>query len=169
MCCKTNNIKKPVQKPNVCRGRSKSHQWHQRSNNHHEFSELKAEEQSDSEEYSLTYHSIIVSDKCMVTVDKMSRDNAFTTLKIQAPNIPGTHNLKLKIDTGASGNTLPIWMYRQMYGEKPFSEFLEPLQHVTLSAYNGEHIKCVGTIKLKCQFNNSQFHELSWMCQVQQL
>ena len=46
-----------------------------------------------------------------------------------------------------------------MYGEKPFSEILEPLQHVTLSAYNGEQIKCVGTIKLKCQFNNSQFHE----------
>ena len=49
MCRKTKNIQKPVQKSNVRRGRSKSRQLHHRSNNHREFGELKAEEQSDSE------------------------------------------------------------------------------------------------------------------------
>ena len=61
--------------------------------------------------------------------------------EIQVPNLKGTHNLKLKIDTGASGNTLPIRTYHQMFGDKPFNQVLKPVKNITLSAYNGQTIQ----------------------------
>ena len=91
----------------------------------------------------------------MDSIDKTVRDSAYTELKV--PNIKGTHNLKLKIDTGASGNTLPIRTYHQMFGDKPFNQVLKPVKNITLSAHNGQTIHCVGSIILRIKFQQPDF------------
>ena len=93
----------------------------------------------------------------MDSIDKTVRDSAYTELKVQVPNIKGTHNLKLKIDTGASGNTLPIRTYHQMFGDKPFNQVLKQVKNITLSAYNGQTIHCVGSIILRIKFQQPDF------------
>ena len=60
------------------------------------------------DEYVLQYDAITVSDKCFDAIQQQ-RNEAFTNLRIDLPGVhDGKHSLKLKIDTGASGNTLPI-------------------------------------------------------------
>lgn len=85
------------------------------------------------------------------------RDEAFISLQIQAPSIKATHKLRLKIDTGAQGNTLPIRTYRQIYGDTPVRDVLTPAPHTRLTQYNGQAIKCLGTLTIKCTFNDSNF------------
>ena len=70
-------------------------------------------------------------------------------LDVKIPEIKGTHNLRLKIDTGASGNTLPIRIVNQMYGHLD-EERMRPVTDVVLTAYNGKQIPCIGAISLKC-------------------
>lgn len=67
--------------------------------------------------YQQQFHSITISKKCMHSINnKPPRDEAYTTLNVRPPNVPGQgHTLRLKIDKGASGNTLPLRTYRQMY------------------------------------------------------
>ncbi len=108
--------------------------------------------------YSLEYYAVTVSNQCMDNIDAC-RESAYTKLTIEAPHLNGTHKLRLKIDTGAAGNTLPVRTYRQMYGNTPYKDILQPANHIKLVAYNGEAIKCVGTIMLKCQFQDSAPHE----------
>ena len=45
------------------------------------------------------------------------RDEAFV-LNIKLPNRNGIHKLRLKIDTGAQGNTLPVSTFHRMFPEK---------------------------------------------------
>ncbi len=116
------------------------------------------DDESDSAAFS--YDALTISQKCMDSVNHTERDEAFTTLKIQAPKIKGTHNLKLKIDTGAQGNTLPIRTYHMMYGANPSdSEVLQPIRNTRLTAYNGQDIRCIGTINILCKFKDSNFHD----------
>ena len=102
------------------------------------------------DEYVLQYDAITVSDKCFDAIHQQ-RNEAFTNLRIDLPGVhDGKHSLKLKIDTGASGNTLPIRTLRQMYPQK--IPKLQP-NNVTLTAYNGENIKCSG------KFTINVYHE----------
>ena len=47
-----------------------------------------------------------------------NRDEAFVIINIKLPNRNGTHKLRLKIDTGAQGNTLPVSTFRRMFTGK---------------------------------------------------
>ena len=68
-----------------------------------------------NEKYKQLDYSITVSNKCFDAINHQ-RNEAFTTLRISFPNKPkGKQCLKLKIDTGASGNTLPVRTLMQMY------------------------------------------------------
>ena len=63
----------------------------------------------------------------IINQDTKSRDEAYTTLKIRPPGIRTKDcTLLLKIDTGASGNTLPVRPFQQMYGKHSF-HLLEPV------------------------------------------
>ena len=68
--------------------------------------------------YQQQFHSITISEKCMHSINrKPPREEAFTTLNVRPPDVLGHgHTFCLKIDTGASGNTLPLRTFRQMYG-----------------------------------------------------
>ena len=63
----------------------------------------------------------------------------------------GNHCLKLKIDTGASGNTLPVRTLMQMYPQQ-----LPKLQpnNTLVTAYNGEQIKCIGKFTIDVRHNS---------------
>ena len=63
-----------------------------------------AEEQMES----LTFHCINMT----------QRDEAFVLINIKLPNRNGIHKLRLKIDTGAQGNILPVCTFRRMLPKK---------------------------------------------------
>ena len=90
-----------------------------------------------NEKYSQLYVSTTFSNNWFDAINHQ-RNEAFTTLRINLPNKPkGKHVLKLYIDNGASENTLPVGTVMQIYPQ------LEP-NKTKLTAYNGEHIKCIG-------------------------
>ena len=68
------------------------------------YNNKEAEEQMES----LTFHCINMT----------QRDEAFVLISIKLPNRNGIHKLRLKIDIGAQGNTLPVFTFRRMFPEK---------------------------------------------------
>ena len=114
---------------------------------------------TDGESYQQSFYPITVSTQCIDAIDNMSttRDEAFVVLDVQQPGLKGTgYTLRLKIDSGASGNTLPMRMFRQMYGDKADPRnLLEPANCIKLTVYNGEEIRCMGTLDMKCQHKSS--------------
>ena len=73
------------------------------------------------------------------------RKEAFTNLRIKLPQKKGKHELKLKIDNGAAGNTLPVRTIRPMYGDK-YKDVIQRAHNVRLTAHNGQDIPCLGSI-----------------------
>ena len=51
-------------------------------------------------------------------INMTRRDEAFVLMNIKLPNRNGIHELCLKIDTEAQGNTLPVSTFRWMFPEK---------------------------------------------------
>ena len=92
-----------------------------------------------------------------VSVKHDARDEVFATLKIKLRN--GTRerpaSLKVKVDTGAQGNILPLRTFRRMYPELldangfPATKSLRKCTTI-LTAYNGESIRHYGTLKIQC-------------------
>ena len=64
----------------------------------------------------------------------------------------------MKVDTGASGNTLPIRVARQMYGEQ-WQIKVEPIPNTRLTVYNGGEIKCCGAMKILCQYKECRWRK----------
>ncbi|KAK7108980.1 hypothetical protein V1264_013102 [Littorina saxatilis] len=93
------------------------------------------------------------------------RDEAFVQLNVKLTSRPGIHNLNLKVDTGAQGNTLPLRTFRQMFpdhlreDEMPTSEIADKAKSVRLTAYNGTTIPCHGIFSFPCKFRNSSWKE----------
>ena len=82
---------------------------------------------------------------------------AFTTVDFQPPNINQSRKftLKLKIDTGAGGNTLPYRIFKQIYpSEEEQNAVLKPIGSTRLIAYNEETIPCRGSITTQCRRGN---------------
>ena len=77
----------------------------------------------------------------------------FTRLEITLPGIKKQATLRVKIDTGAGGNTIPHHLYKEILNRKRDKR---PLHHslelkpttATLTAYNGSHIECYGKINI---------------------
>ena len=91
------------------------------------------------------------------------RDEAFATLDIQLPSRSHIDNLKLKVDTGAQGNTLPIRIYRRMYPKlldaegNPSPTALQSNRKAKLTAYNGTEIRCYGCTTIPCRYQGNQW------------
>ena len=93
-------------------------------------------------------------------IDMTQRDEAFVLMNIKLPNRNGIHKLRLEIDTGAQGNTLPVSTFRRMFSEKLDADGFPNIKkkqfiNKKLIAYNGTPIKCFGKIKIPCQYNKS--------------
>ena len=89
------------------------------------------------------------------------RNEAFVTLHVKLPSFPGTHNFKLKVDTGAQANTMPLRVFQSMFPNclasngYPNSDFLKGAESVKLYAYNNTPIKCHGRVCIVCKFRDS--------------
>ena len=64
------------------------------------------------------------------------RNEVFTTLGVICPRKKGIRKIKLKVDTGAAGNTLPLRTYKQMYKTLPLRTYKQmyktlPLGHTS--------------------------------------
>jgi len=161
-CCRKTKYKNKEAKKTDGRHRSKSRNRYQKraEPRHGNINYLDVGSESDEEKYLHHFHSITVSAKCMDSVTRQPRDEAYTTLKIRPPHLKYKthHTLRMKIDSGASGNTLPLRTFQQMYGTSPKAfTILQPTPHVKLTSYSGDQIKCLGTIRIPCQFRDSDW------------
>ena len=69
------------------------------------------------------------------------------------PRIIWRHTRRLKLDTGAAGNTLPIRTFHQMYGKGRLNcDIVEPAPDIKLVSYSGDRIKCHGKISIPCKY-----------------
>ncbi|KAG8004756.1 hypothetical protein GBF38_016632, partial [Nibea albiflora] len=110
------------------------------------------EEPEEEYMYQQQFHSIIISEKCMHSINSNPhRDEAYTTLNVRPPNVPSHgHTLRLKIDQG-TGNTLPLGTFRQMYASA-YKRLKK--NNMKLSAYSGHEIPFYGTIHIPCQYKD---------------
>ena len=95
-------------------------------------------------------------------INMTQRDEAFVLINIKLPNRNGIHKLRLKIDTRAQGNTLPVstlgWMFPEKLDADGFGNIKKQFINKKLIPYNGTPIKCFGNIKISCQYNKSDWH-----------
>ena len=70
-------------------------------------------------------------------------------MDVVAPGKTGKTPIKLKIDTGASGNTLTLQTFRNQYGKLDPSKVITPVKNTKLTAYNGQKIPCYGSLDLE--------------------
>ena len=93
-----------------------------------------------------------------VTVSTVTRDEALTHISVQLPTPPlnNTACMRVRVDTGAQGNVLPLRVFSGMFPEYmdnniPKVSVLEQYNNTKLTAYNGTSIPHYGTITLKCR------------------
>ena len=94
---------------------------------------------------------------CIQISSQTIRKEVFTELNVLVPGKENTGDkIRLKVDTGAAGNTLPLRTIKQMYGEN-YRQMINPDRSVRLTAYNGQDIKCLGTIMLQIRHKETTF------------
>ena len=98
------------------------------------------------------FHNIKMSNKCLGAI--ATRDEAFTTVNVSCSGRKPHKLLRLKIDTEAQGNALPI---RQMYGNIDTRKILTPIGQTKFTAYTGGRIKCFGSMTLTCKSGSSNW------------
>ena len=86
----------------------------------------------------------------IITQDTKSRDEVENTASRDP--CEGLHSV-VKIDAGASGNTLPMRTFQQIYGTHSF-HVLEPVTNVRLTACNGATKKCFGKVEMCCSYKD---------------
>ena len=90
----------------------------------------------------------------MKCLNAISTGKTPTNITVRILKLPGTHKLKVKLDTGANANALPMRTFWQMYGDMEPSRILNSTSKAKLTAYSGDTIKCLGSISIDCQHNS---------------
>jgi transposase InsO family protein len=123
----------------------------------------------EQDEDALDDFSTIAFDVINITVDTVKHEtSAFATVNLRLPHKPVNDTLKLKVDTGAEGNILPLRTYRKMFPHRldaegfPRSSEVSHKPQTKLSAYNGSEIKQHGEITLRCQYRDSSWQTLAF-------
>ena len=93
-----------------------------------------------------------------VTVSTVTRDETLTHISVQLPTPPplNTACMRVKVDTGAQGNVLPLRVFcgrfpEYMDNNTPKVSVLEQYNNTKLTAYNETSIPYYATITLKCR------------------
>ena len=86
------------------------------------------------------------------------KDEAFAKLRVKLPNVNHPNPaLKVKVDTGAQGNILPLRIYRNMFShhvdENGLPTETAPSQ-TKLTAYNGTQIPQHGVCSIKSSYGD---------------
>ena len=152
MCRKTNGGQvafKPHVRPTTST-QATGHPNPERRSKQHHYSQhdVRLDDEIESygpEEFTTEFHAITISD---VGITASSNDEAFIKLQVRHT----THNvqgpLRIKVDTGSGGNTLPLRTYKQMFRDTPLSEVLQNDPDVRLTSYSGDPIQCFGSLTL---------------------
>jgi len=166
-CCKTKNLVRKHDEPQRQHRKSthnRGSRYRGRRYKSEKIDEINGDYEPD-DEYQREFSEVIVSENCVHTPkQRHAREEAYTVLQVQPPNLPhDNYTLRVKIDTGAMGNTLPLRTFRQMYGKRvSTNELLTALGNVKLTAYNGQKIPCFGTIQIPCQHKNSVWDQATF-------
>ncbi|XP_072181419.1 uncharacterized protein [Diadema setosum] len=110
----------------------------------------------------LTLGTITVGDVHSNQVSDAERDELFATLNISLKRKPGNHTLRVKVDTGAQSNVLPLRIFKvafpDLVDEKgyPLESSVTPSQ-TKLYAYNGSIIPQYGSIDFPCQYADGKW------------
>ena len=89
-----------------------------------------------------------------------NRDEVFVDLKVKLAQRAGINSLRVKVDTGAQGDVLPVRIFRKIFPSLvdidgfPKHGALKQKPKTSLTAYNGTKITQYGTVVLPCQFDN---------------
>ena len=134
--------------------RSKSRQSSEVSSIEYDISDAQAQFES------ISFDTIVAQSKGNQSSD--TRDEIFATLNITLQHRPGSHTLKVKVDTGAQGNILPLRTFRRMFPQSldvegyPRPGATTP-QSTLLLAYNGSHIRQYGCITIPCSYGDQRW------------
>jgi hypothetical protein len=90
-----------------------------------------------------------------IQVCSVNQREVFANIDAQFPD-KGTRKLELKVDTGASGNTLPLKTFKQIYVSRNHSKILKKVK-TRLTAYNSQEIPCRGAITLQLQYQGKSY------------
>ncbi|XP_064642786.1 uncharacterized protein LOC135497049 [Lineus longissimus] len=167
-CCrKSKNGRKPYQNAERRgrRGSGTGRRGNRRPVHEIGYTDERDSDQSDPETLGLQqFSSIKISSACLdaLRTGVKPETEAYVNLDVRIPDIKGTHLLELKIDTGASGNTLPVRTYKQMYGKTATKQRLKPLVNTVLTAYSSQRISCWGTIIIKCRYKDQPFQDVTF-------
>ena len=102
----------------------------------------------------INYYAIQISN---LALKPSSPNEAYTTLSVKYDKPCVNGPLRLKVDTGSGGNTLPLRTYKQMFGTMPTQNILTPEPHIKLTSYSGHPIVCCGSINLSLSKPKGQF------------
>ncbi len=96
-----------------------------------------------------------------------AKDEIFAQLDIMTPNRPGTHHMKVKVDSGARGNLLPLRSFRRIHPELIDAEGYPrrgslKKSNVRLAAFGGTTIPNCGTLQIKCRSHEGRWHDVTF-------
>ena len=99
------------------------------------------------------------------------RDEAFAKISVELPNVDHPNPvLKVKVDTGAQGNILPLRIYKNMFPDNVDENGLPtgtaPSQ-TKLTAYNGTQISQHGVCSIKCSFGDKETDAVFYVADVE--
>ena len=114
--------------------------------------------------YAKTFNPVQTSD---VSVNAVHREEAFATVVIYHDESKVKEPLRIKIDTGSGGNTLPLRTFKQMFGSIPPEQILQREPNIKRSSYTGDNIKCFGTIELNIRRNDQNEYHCQKLCVVE--
>ena len=99
-------------------------------------------------------------------------DEIYAKVNIKLPGRRRVHtDLKVKVDTGAQGNIIPIRMYRKMCpgnidsDGKPVQGTLKK-RNTILTAYNGTQIPHFGVLSIPCQYGEEAWRKVDFYIAV---
>ena len=164
-CCRKAKHRKPFRGRSQSRGRQGSNRsFPQRRQNtpprhpaKQRVAEVSKEPGGETHDDFEEFHTIVLGNDEDARIDSVHQKEAFVKIGIICPSKPGQHILHAKVDTGASGNTLPLRTIKAMYGSR-WQAVTRPTT-ARLTAYNGSPIHCVGTLSITCKYKDSEWRD----------
>lgn len=101
------------------------------------------------------YEALLDTITVSANVDNINRREVFTTLAMKPPAAnEKIYQIRLKIDTGSSVNTLPLRTMRQIYTHDTQIKKVMYEEAVRLTAYNGKKITYLGSVDMQLKHEN---------------
>ena len=158
-CGKKNHFKK------VCmQAAPKTPQKHQGRHHHRRRSRSRGREHQPSHDRRVDAASLDCGE---VKVDTLSqgRNAIYAKLNVRPPGLHQKVTLRVKADTGANGNILPLRCLKQMYPVEAVRKLMLCQSDATLTAVNGTNIEQLGYIDMPIQLNESGwFDSIFYVC-----